>query len=102
LLTINHEYSASLVLCRCHVTKAESHRWLVRFDRPLKPDITIAARLTPANDAILDYYLLPSISVLGAQLRLANDNPLSLEAYRFKDLTIFTAIARRTNIGDIA
>lgn len=102
LLTINHEYSASLVLCRCHVTKAENHRWLVRFDRPLKPDITIAARLTPANDAIMDYYLLPSISVLGTQLRLANDNPLSLEAYRFKDLTIFTAIARRTNIGDIA
>lgn len=102
LLTINQEYTASLVLSRCRTTKAGTHRWLVRFDSALNPDITIAARLTPANDAVLDYYLLPSISELGARVRLSEENPFSLEVYRFDDLTFFTMIAKRTRIEDAA
>jgi DNA invertase Pin-like site-specific DNA recombinase len=102
LLKINQEYTASIILSRCRTTKAGSHRWLVRFDSVLKPDITIAARLTPSNDAILDYYLLPSMDDLGAGVRLAQDNPLYLEVYRFDDLTFFTMIAHRTRIENIA
>ncbi len=102
LLTINHEYTASLVLARCRDTKAGNQRWLVRFDAALQSDITIAARLTPSNDAILDYYLLPSMAELGSQLRLSKENSLPLEVYRFDDLKFFTAIARRTQIEDVA
>ena len=102
LLTINHEYTASLVLARCQETSAGSHRWMVRFDSALKPDITIAARLTPGNDAVLDYYLLPALAELGIRLRLSDENPLPLEVYRFDNLDFFSAVARRTRIEEIA
>jgi len=102
LLSINREYSASLVLARCRSTSSGSHRWIVRFDSVLKPDITIAARLTPGNDAVLDYYLLPALAEIGAELRLHEVNPLPLEVYRFNDLDFFSAIARRDRIEDDA
>lgn len=102
LLTINHEYSASLVLARCRPTYASGHRWMVRFDSVLKPDITIAARLTPGNDTVLDYFLLPALAELGTQLRLSEENPLPLDVYRFQDLEFFSAIAERIRIEEVA
>jgi hypothetical protein len=76
--------------------------WLVRLDTALRPDITILARLTSSNDAVLDYYLLPPIPELGSRLQLNQRNPLSLEAYRFDDLSFFAQIAKRTRIEDVA
>jgi DNA invertase Pin-like site-specific DNA recombinase len=102
LLTINQEYSTSLVLGQCRATSSGGHRWVVRFDTGLAPDITIAARLAPGNESILDYYLLPSLAELGSQLRLREENPLPLEVYRFRDLDFFSEIARRTRIEQIA
>lgn len=102
LLTINSEYTAALVLARCQKTQAGSERWVVRFDAALNPDITIVARLRAGNDEVLDYYLLPSIAGFGAFLRLAEYNPLSLEVFRFEDLSFFTAIARRVPVEEAA
>lgn len=102
LLTINGEYTAALVLARCLITPGGNQRWLVRFDAELQPDITIAARLLPGNEGILDYYLLPAIAELGTTLRFSPHNPLSIEVFRFSDLTFFTAIARRTLIEEAA
>jgi DNA invertase Pin-like site-specific DNA recombinase len=101
LLTINQEYTASIILSRCRSTKAGNHRWLVRFDSLLKPDITIAVRLNSDNDKILDYYLLPSMDDLGARVQFAQDNPLHLEVYRFDDLAFFTMIAHRARIEEV-
>jgi hypothetical protein len=47
LLTINGEFSASIVIVRCRETDAGSLRWHVRFDTSLSPDITIAVRRMP-------------------------------------------------------
>lgn len=102
LLTINSEYTAALVLARYQKTPAGRERWIVRFDAALNPDITIAARLRPGNDGVLDYYLLPSIAGFGAFLRFAEHNPLSLEVFRFEDLSFFTAIARRVPVEEAA
>jgi hypothetical protein len=102
LLTVNAEYTASLVLARCITSSARNHMWLVRLDTALRPDITILARLTSSNDAVLDYYLLPPIPELGSRLQLNQRNPLSLEAYRFDDLSFFAQIAKRTRIEDVA
>lgn len=102
LLLINGEYTASVVLARCQTTRAGTHRWMVRFDAELAPDITIAARLTPENDAVLDYYLLPSLGEIGLRVRLNEENPLALEVYRFDDLEFFTQVARRTRTEDVA
>jgi hypothetical protein len=102
LLIINREYTASLVLAKCRSTNTGTHRWIVRFDAALTPDVTIAARLAPGNEAILDYYLLPSLAEIGAHVRLNEENPLPLEVYRFDDLEFFAQVARRTRTEDVA
>ena len=99
LLTINEEFTASLVLVRCRETHAGDHRWLVRLDNSLGPDVTIAARLRPGNQEILDYYLLPAIDRLSEQLRLASDNGVVLDVYRFENLNFFVSMGRRALIG---
>jgi DNA invertase Pin-like site-specific DNA recombinase len=45
LLVINGEFTASIVVVRCHTTPAGSLRWHVRFDTGLWPDITVAIRM---------------------------------------------------------
>lgn len=102
LLTLNQEFTASLVLARCQQTRAGNHRWLVRLDNSLQPDVTIAARLYPGNQEILDYYLLPSMDTLASRVRLAPENGLLLDVYRFENLNFFLRMAKRSALGEIA
>lgn len=99
LLTINEEFSASLVIVRCFETPTGGFRWKVRLDSGLRPDITIVARMEAGNDVIRDYYLLPWLD-LGAEpnLRLAPQNGILLDAYRFDSLDGFFDLARRVPI----
>ena len=59
LLHINEEFTASLVISRCHVSPAGSLRWKVRFESGLRPNITIVARMQEDDLAIHDYYFFP-------------------------------------------
>jgi DNA invertase Pin-like site-specific DNA recombinase len=102
LLKINSEYSASLILARCRETPAGNHRWHLRFDESLNPDIIIAARLKPGNDEILDYYLMPRIDVLRERLNLKPHNGLIWDVYRFQNLNFFMELARRARVEEAA
>lgn len=97
LLHINEEFSASIVISRCQVNPTGSLRWKVRFDSGLRPGITIVARMREDNIGIHDYYLLPWLDV-GAtpNLRLAPENGILLDAYRFDTLEAFFDLTRRT------
>ena len=96
LLEINEEFSASIIISRCQATVAGALRWKVRFDGGLRPDITIVARMAEDNIDIRDYYLLPWLDV-GAtpNLRLARENGILLDAYRFDTLDAFLDLTRR-------
>jgi hypothetical protein len=98
LLTINSEFSTSLVLARCRKTEAGQNRWLIRFDAGLGPDITLAVRMAPGNREILDYYLLPQVSLRPARLRMGQDNGLDLDCFRFNDLSFFFGMAERARL----
>jgi DNA invertase Pin-like site-specific DNA recombinase len=102
ILTINEGFTASLILARCRQLRDGVFRWLLRLDTSLAPDITIAARMGPGNQSILDYYLLPNIDELTAQLRLAQDNGFVLDVYRFADLSFFFELGRRRAIEEVA
>lgn len=102
LLKINSEYSASLILARCRETPAGNHRWHLRFDESLNPDIIIAARLKPGNEDIMDYYLMPRIDVLREQLNLKPHNGLIWDVYRFHNLNFFMELAQRASVEDAA
>jgi DNA invertase Pin-like site-specific DNA recombinase len=98
LLTINGEFTASLVLARCQHTPSGSPRWHIRFDAGLAPDITVAVRMTPENSAIHDYYLLPRRDASLSKLRLEASNGLLLDAFRFDRLDALFDLTSRKNI----
>jgi hypothetical protein len=102
LLTINEEFTTSLVLARCRETAAGNYRWLIRLENSLDPDVTIAARLKPENEEILDYYLLPSMDALVDKLRLAPENGIVLDVHRFENLNFLISMARRVPIEEAA
>jgi hypothetical protein len=102
LITINQEFSASIVLARCTTTPAGRLRWSIRLDTILHPDITIAVRMTGSNDGILDYYLIPTNDLTKQHVRLAEENGLTLDPYRFDTLDLFTSLAARASISEAA
>ncbi len=59
LFTINERLNIRLVLTRCLSVPGVS-RWRLHFSKPLNPDVTIFARLTPGNEEILDYLCAPT------------------------------------------
>jgi hypothetical protein len=102
LLTINGEFTASVVVARCRETTTGGLRWKIRFDTGLSPDITIAIRMDRTNTTALDYYLLPQFEMRTKPLGLAEENGLMLDAFRFQSLDFFFDMARRVPIAEVA
>jgi hypothetical protein len=99
LLVINEMFSVSIVICRCNV-QDNNYRWKVRFDNGLNPDITIAIRMNKNNDAVLDYYLLPSLDFKTNDLRILEQNADLLDSYRFDNLDLLYNSAKLISIRD--
>ena len=102
LLHVSDEFTVSIVLARCAATAAGSLRWRIRLDTGLVPDITIAVRMDEVNEAPRDYYVLPSIDMTLGKLKLAEQNGLALDAYRFDTLDFFYALASRARLAEVA
>jgi hypothetical protein len=73
VLTVNDEFTTSIVIARCRQRESGAFRWLIRFDTGLKPDLTVAVRMDSENQRPLDYYLLPSLDLAFEKLSLAED-----------------------------
>ena len=103
LVTINHEFTASIVIARCFVQPSQTLRWKIRLDTGLRPDISVAVRMDEANAEPKDYYLLPRIDVgCAAKLKLAEHNGVLLDAYRFDNLEALFYLASRQPLGAAA
>jgi hypothetical protein len=102
LLHINGEFTASLVIARCFETNRGSLRWRIRFDTGLVPDVTVAVRMDRSNEQPQDYYILPSLDMNVDRIRMAEDNALSLDAYRFSSLDFFYSMAARSEFREAA
>lgn len=102
ILTVNGEFSASIVVARCQETPASALRWHIRFETSLHPDLTVVLRMNRENRDRLDYYLLPRIDLGLSTLRLAERNGVSLDAYRFDTLEPFVEMAARSKLMEVA
>ena len=90
VLTINDEFTSSIVVVRCKESAAGSLRWHIRLDAGLMTDLTVAVRLDQNNKHPLDYYLLPALDMSLPRLRLAENNGISIDSYRFESLEAFS------------
>jgi hypothetical protein len=102
LLTVNGEFTTSLVIARCKPTPAGTYRWLIRFDAGLHPDITIVARMDHANRCAYDYYVFPAIDFSAETLPVLEDNGFTLDAYRTDSLDVFYQLAGRVPLQEAA
>lgn len=96
------ERSLAIVLVRCTPTPTGLLRWKIRFDTSHLADITVVVRMDMHNRAPFDYYLFPRIDVASERLRLAEDNDLHLDAYRFDTLDFFYDITAPVAIPEAA
>ena len=102
VLTVNGEFTASLVIARCRQTEAGTFRRLIHFEAGLNPDITVAVRMDANNSEPLDYYLIPRLDLLVEKLLLAEDNGAGLDTYRFDNLDFFFGMAKRMRVREAA
>jgi hypothetical protein len=98
LLTVNGEFTTSLVIARCKPTPAGTYRWRIRLDTSLEPDITVVVRMDHANRRTFDYYLFPSIDFSPQSLPVRENNGFTLDAYRTDSLEIFYALSGRVSL----
>jgi hypothetical protein len=101
-LRINREFTLSVIIVRCRRIPSGAFRWRLRFDTGMQPDITIAVRMDAANRCPFDFYLFPRIDRVSAAVRLAEENGLSLDAYRFDTLDPLYDLAARTGVAEAA
>jgi hypothetical protein len=102
LLVVNDELKLSIVIARCRETASGAYRWRLHFDTGLAPDITIAVRMDAGNRAALDYYLFPATDLVAGRLRLAEENGLSIDTYRFDDLGELFDLSARIPFAEAA
>lgn len=103
LLTVNDEFTLSVVIARCMQLPSGGFRWRIRFDTGLAPDVTVVIRMATNNTDVFDYYLFPRIDIPLHPLRLAEENnEMSLDAYRFESLAPLYALAERVSLQSAA
>lgn len=95
LLIVNNEIKVSVVISRCQTLPNGNRKWQVHLDSGLMPDITVVIRMDETNKNARDYYLLPALDIENPKIRLAEDNHLALDAYRFDTLEPFFMLAER-------
>ncbi|MFC3052301.1 recombinase family protein [Kordiimonas pumila] len=100
LLHVNQELLINLVLARCHVTDAGLYRWFTRVNsEQLRADITVAVRLDPANQAELDYFLLPRCKH-GREIYIHNRNVAVFDRFRFDSLAALYELVERASVTE--
>jgi DNA invertase Pin-like site-specific DNA recombinase len=97
-LVVNEEFTASIVIARCHQTARGALRWRINLDTGLRPDVTVAIRMQPCNREILDYYLLPGGNQVWRELRLAEQNGAYIDIFRADSLDRFIYLAERIDV----
>jgi DNA invertase Pin-like site-specific DNA recombinase len=102
LLTINGEFTASIIVVRCFTTQSGSLRWKIRLDSGLRPDVTVVIRMDTDNVSRRDYYILPRFDIGQAVLRLCEHNGIGFDVYRFDELEYFFRMAARCLLREAA
>ncbi|MGE5203471.1 MAG: recombinase family protein, partial [Acidobacteriota bacterium] len=102
LLLLNEEITVAILVVRCLQTISGTWRWYVRFNvRPI-PDVTVAVRMAPDNQSILDYFFFPAAVDRAPYVLLRPDNSHELDCYRFETLDPLTRMAERTGLKEAA
>lgn len=102
LLTVNDEWTVSVVIAKCVCTSISVWRWTARFDVKLTADLMLIVRMDHANEAALDYYLIPRIDLGVWPEKLHERNHGLIDSYRFESLDVLADLAAREPLKEAA
>lgn len=102
VLTVNGEWTASVIISRCLYSGPLRSRWRLRLDPQCVTDLIIAVRMDRSNEAALDYYIFPRIDLGIWPSQLRDDNMPLIDSYRFETLMILEDLAERALIKEAA
>jgi DNA invertase Pin-like site-specific DNA recombinase len=102
LLSINGEWTLSVVLARCMELPDGSLRWRIHFDSVLSPDLTLACRLDLTHASVHDYYLIPRLDLGMWPRHLGFENSPLIDGYRQESLDALGSLAARARYPEAA
>jgi DNA invertase Pin-like site-specific DNA recombinase len=101
LIELNNNLFISLVMSRCFTLPSGGHRWKIRFDTGLHPDITIAVRMDSSNIDVYDYYYLPGLEFGCQNIKLSENNSGLLDSFRFENLNFLLSLSMNISIDEV-
>jgi len=91
----------SLVVTRCSSYSNGRKCWHVQRREDLPAQLHLVARLTRANDSLLDFFLFPNEIIRNSRLSIGKGNADELEAYRFDSLVTISAFLRSREVEEL-
>jgi len=101
LITVNNEFTLRLTAALC-VERRIGKRWPFRLRSPVKADFIVVVRLTPNNETVHDYFILPAAAGWPPHLTVGEEDDLAVGCYRFSDLSFLKALSRRTTLEEVS
>ena len=92
-LTVNDRLNVRLSIVRCRAYK-RINSWKLQLNSPLKPDVTVFARLAPGNETILDYFCVPQSRRKLTQITVSPLTPPTRDVEQFTDLAFLKDFAQ--------
>ncbi|MGE8689186.1 MAG: recombinase family protein [Achromobacter sp.] len=102
MLTVNGEWTASVIIARCIHISPNCSRWRLRFEAQRITDLVIAVRMDRENAIAHDYYIFPKIDIGAWPRQLADENVPLIDSYRFETLKVLEDLAERALIKEAA
>jgi len=100
LVTINDEFTLRLATAPCVGALMDGYRWVIRLTSTMVTDITVVARMTPSNDCVQDYYILPRTDAWSGDVTVAEESDLVAGVHRFSDISFLKSLVRRTAVKE--
>lgn len=91
----------SLVVTRCSSYGNGRKCWHVQRREDLPAQFHLVARLTQANDGLLDFFLFPNGIMRNSRLSIGRSNADELEAYRFDSLLTVSALLQSRDVEEL-
>jgi hypothetical protein len=92
LLVVNEHFKMRLIISPCRARK-RFDRWKLHLHSPLKPDVTLIARLASENKSILDYLYVPGSERAALEITVGQIISGAFKCHRHTDLTFLKDIA---------
>src|SRR5258707_10348169 len=96
ILEVDHSFMVSVLLCVSYQRAGKQRLWVVRPNSAERGYITLLCKVSPGNNRIASYHLVPTVDIPGRthKTRLYNDDPSLCNGIPLQNLFGFYAAVK--------